>query len=372
MKKTILILTVSAAILTSCKRQPVETHGSASQTGNDSISLKKDQPEIINLIADMETEPVATGDDAADDACIWYNTATPEGSTIIGTNKKQGLVVYDLKGKQLFQYPVGRVNNVDIRDGFALGRDTVALVAATNRSDNTISVFKVNKADGSLQNVAARKLVSEMPEVYGFGMYRSPETGKFYGFITGKEGEVEQWEMFAKGDKVDGKIVRKFQVGSQTEGVVADDHHAKVYIGEENVALWKYGAEPGDGTEREKVASVTDRNMKSDFEGVTIYPQDGGKGYVILSSQGNNSYAVFDREENTYLGSFALVAGETVDGTYDTDGIDATSRYFNEKYPQGFFIAQDGANTQGKDTLNQNFKVIDWRKVAEGLHLDKH
>ena len=38
--------------------------------------------------------------------------------------------------------------------------------------------------------------------------------------------------------------------------------------------------------------------------------------------------------------------------------------------PKGIFIAQDGANTQKKDTLHQNFKIVDWRKIDASLSLD--
>ena len=82
------------------------------------------------------------------------------------------------------------------------------------------------------------------------------------------------------------------------------------------------------------------------------------------------SYAVFDRITNIYLGSFQIADGKTIDGTYDTDGIDVTSIAFPE-YPKGFFIAQDGANTQGKDSLNQNFKLVNWKSIETALELEK-
>jgi len=69
------------------------------------------------------------------------------------------------------------------------------------------------------------------------------------------------------------------------------------------------------------------------------------------------------------LGSFSLVDGEKTDGTYNTDGIDVTSVDIDGKFPDGFFVAQDSANTQNKDSLNQNFKIVDWRKISSNLNL---
>ncbi|WP_428740895.1 phytase [Tenacibaculum sp.] len=328
----------------------------------------QDKP-VIALVADAETEPVTSFDDAADDPCVWVNPTDVSKSTIIGTNKKEGLEVYNLEGKRLYSYKIGRVNNVDIRNEFLLNGEKVSVVTASNRTNNSISILTV-KPTGELEEVAAKTITSNLKEVYGLGMYKSPKTDKLYVFMVSKKGNVEQWELFESNAKIDAKLVREFSLGSQGEGIVADDVHAKVYIGEEDKALWKYDAEPDAENNRVKVISTKDLNMKDDFEGVTLYDSGNGKGYLILSSQGNNSYAIFDRITNQYLGSFSLKDGGAIDGTNDTDGIDATSVNFGSQYPKGFFIAQDGANTQNKDSLHQNFKLVDWQKISKSLNLD--
>jgi hypothetical protein len=48
----------------------------------------------------------------------------------------------------------------------------------------------------------------------------------------------------------------------------------------------------------------------------------------VVSSQGNNSYALFRREgDNAYVGSFAVIAdgASGIDGISETDGLDVTS-----------------------------------------------
>jgi 3-phytase len=340
------------------------------------LSCKNDKKTQINaniksvkaIIADAETKPVPSIDDAADDACIWINPNNSLKSTIIGTNKKEGLIVYNLDGQELYSYQLGKINNVDIRNDFMLNDKKVSVVTATNRTLNTISIFIV-KPTGELEEIAARPILSNLKKIYGLAMYKSPKSNKFYVFVVGKYGGIEQWVLFAKDNKIDAKIVRVLTLNSIGEGIVADDFHAKVYIGEENVALWQFDAEPEALKTKIKVASTTDVNMKDDFEGVTLYDAGNGKGYIILSSQGNNSYAVFDRVTNKYQGSFSLKDGVSIDGTNDTDGIDVTSFNFGKKYSKGFFIAQDGANTQGKDTLNQNFKIVNWTKISKALNL---
>lgn len=355
MKKQIIIIISVFALLTSCNVMKIE---------QPNMKLKS----IIPIEADAETTPVSASGDAADDPCIWIHPTDVMKSTIIATDKKQGLVVYDINGKLKYFYPVGRLNNVDIRNNFQFRGKKVSVVTGSNRSSNTITVLIIDPTNGELINVARRPIKSALNEVYGLGMYQSKKTNKTYVFICGKDGEVEQWELFEVSDQIDAKLVRKISVGSQTEGIVADDEYGRLYIGEENKALWRYNAEPNANNERIRIVSVRQPNMKSDFEGVTIYNSGSGKGYLILSSQGNNSYAVFDRITNIYKGSFSLKDG-IVDGVIDTDGIDVTPVSFGEKYPKGFFIAQDYDNTDGVQKKNQNFKIVSWEKIAKKLKL---
>ncbi len=80
-----------------------------------------------------ETEPAKSLEDAADDAEVWLNKAEPSKSIIFGTDKKTGLLVLDLGGRQLDFLPVGRVNNVDLRDGFVTADGNRVLAVASNR-----------------------------------------------------------------------------------------------------------------------------------------------------------------------------------------------------------------------------------------------
>src|SRR5919198_762706 len=61
--------------------------------------------------ASVETTPVPHDGDAADDAAVWVDPHDPGRSTVIGTDKKGGLAVYDLDGRQLFFYGGIRPNN---------------------------------------------------------------------------------------------------------------------------------------------------------------------------------------------------------------------------------------------------------------------
>jgi len=318
------------------------------------------------VTAIVETQPVPSSGDAADDAAIWIHPLNTSESFIVGTDKKSGLLVYNLAGEEIQYLPDGKLNNVDLRYNFPLGGQQVALVSASNRTDDSIAIYKVNATTRQLENVAARK-INTGTNIYGLCMYRSARTGEYYVFVTFESGKVEQWRVFDAGNgKVDGELVRSFEVGSQSEGCVADDQFPNLYIAEESTGIWKYGAEPGDGEARTLVDSTgSGGHLVPDVEGLSIYYTSAGTGYLIASSQGNNTFIVYQREEgNEYVMTFEIVDSAGIDRVSVTDGIDVTNFPLGTSIPQGAFIAQDGNN----GAENQNFKLVTWQMIANAAN----
>jgi 3-phytase len=313
------------------------------------------------ITATVETDPVPNGGDAADDPAIWVNPSDPAQSTIIGTDKRGGLAVYDLGGKQIQYLPDGHMDNVDLRGGFKLGDQTVTVVTASNRQDNSIAIYKINSQTRMLENVAARKIKHNLA-VYGMCMYNSPKTGKAYYFGTSKSGDIEQWELFDNGGKIDAKKVRSIKLSSTVEGCVADDQHGHLYIAEEAIGIWKFSAEPDAGSERTQVAKVGDGRLFADVEGLTIAYGKDGAGYLMASSQGDHSYVVYRRESNNeFVKKFRVGNGNGVDGCEETDGIDVTTANLGPAFPHGVFVVQDGFNDKG----NQNFKLVPLQSIVK-------
>lgn len=323
------------------------------------------EAQVVEVAATVETDPVRSAEDAADDPCLWIHPENPAMSTVIGTDKKGGLAVYDLAGKQIQYLPGARPNNVDIRYGFPLGARQVDLVTAGNRADDTIMVFAVDPESRRLESVAEGTLKTGIA-VYGSCMYRSAVSGRFYAILNSERGEVEQWELFDNGQgAVSARMVRRFEVGSQTEGCVADDEHGRLYIGEEGKGIWAYGAQPEAGETRRLVdATEAGGHLVADVEGLAIYHAADGEGYLIASSQGNSTFAIYRRKgDNAYVGSFTIVPGSSIDGVTGTDGIDVTSTALGEAFPKGVFVAQDDRNDGGP----QNFKLVPWQVIAEAF-----
>jgi 3-phytase len=157
----------------------------------------------------VETVPVAHGGDAADDPAIWANPNDPAGSLVIGTDKQGGLHIYDMRGKSIQFVPDGKMNNVDLRDGFRLGNESIVLVTASDRTNKAVAIYRLDTAAKQLVTIADGVQATGLSDPYGLCMYRSPRTGRYYVFVSDPDGLVRQWELVAtRGGKVRLKLVR--------------------------------------------------------------------------------------------------------------------------------------------------------------------
>lgn len=320
-----------------------------------------------------ETTPVETDGDSADDPAIWVDRRDPSRSIIIGTQKQSGLYVYDLQGAVLQFLPDGRMNNVDVRDNFRLGGASVSLVTASNRTTDGIAIYRVDPTTRRLIDAADGVQPTGFLDPYGLCMYNSARTGDTYVFVNGDVGTMRQYRLTDAGNgRVRATQVREIPFTSQTEGCVADDETGVLYIGEEDVGLWRISAEPDGGTVPTSFATVEANDaLKDDLEGIGLYDLGGGRGYLVVSSQGNNTYAVFNRQgNNEYIGSFAVLADAArgIDGISETDGLEVLSANLGGPYTGGIFIAQDGRNIAPQEY--QNFKLVPWSAIAGTLGLE--
>ena len=328
---------------------------------------------VPSVRALYETAAVPSYGDAADDPAIWAHPTDPARSLVVATDKKGGMVVYDMQGRQVQYRTDGKMNNVDLRDGFRLGGREVTIVAASDRTRKAIALYRLDGEARELVDVAAGVQATGLEDPYGLCLYRSAKSGKTYVFINSGDGPLHQWELVDAGDgRVRAELVRKLAFESQTEGCVADDATGTLYIGEEDVALWKLPAEP-DGGDAMTAVDRVDANdrIAADLEGVGLYDLGDGRGYLVVSSQGNDTYAVYRREgRQEYLGSFAVASdgARGIDGISETDGLDVSSANLGPGLEHGAMVAQDGRNVLPVE--NQNYKIVPWSAIAEALGLE--
>jgi 3-phytase len=326
------------------------------------------RPAVAIIAPQAQTEPMARQGDAADDPAIWLSS-DPANARILGTNKKQGLLVYDLQGKQTQLLEVGRLNNVDVRQGISLGGSKVDLAVATQRDDNSMMLFTIN-ASGDVAE--AGRFPTGLKSIYGMCLYQ-PAGGGVQAFINDKDGTFQQYSIGLSGNKFTATLLRSFKVATQPEGCVADDANARLFLGEETRGIWTTSADAAKPDALTMVLPVG-QHLTADVEGMAIYRQPGAKpdtGYLIVSSQGDSSYVVLDAQapykvRGRFKVGFNLPAG--IDGTSETDGLDVTSANLGGPYAQGMLVIQDGYKRLPDGP--QNFKYVAWGDVAKALKLE--
>ena len=327
-------------------------------------SVSNSKVAMTHLHASAQTTPVAAFGDAADDPAIWINEQDAKNSLILGTDKRRGLMVYDLAGNKVQSLNVGRLNNVDVRQHQGINNETHTWITASNRTLNSISVFTVD-GDNKLNHVT--EVATNLPEIYGMCMYSS-ESGH-YVFVNDKSGLFQQYKLTGEQDNLSGELVREFTLPSQPEGCSADDKLGQLFAGEEDAGIWYIGAEPTAGNKAVKLQSVNEQ-LVADVEGMEIYHANDAR-YLVVSSQGDNSYVLYKISDNTqpslsFAGKFNVIANldKGIDGAGETDGLTVTAKPL-PGYPEGMLIVQDGYNRMPLQP--QNFKIIDWREVKKAI-----
>jgi 3-phytase len=394
-------------------------------------AAQADHRDDDRVTAALETPALWDEDDAdADDPAIWVDPEDRDDSLVIATAKEAGIYVYDLDGDEVQHVEPrpapseednpGRYNNVDLVHGFDLGGEEVDLAVASDRGYDTLGVFAIE--DGRLRDVTSpegRRIFTESQEevneahtAYGLTTW-TDETGAYALVSRNAETEVALLKLEATAaGQVTWTTVRTLALpaefampgGSmwapcddpgqyaQVEGMVVDKSRGVAYLGQELVGIWKVSADltgepelvdtavefglPGE-YDPETDECVYGENpghggsvLHTDLEGLTIYHTGRGKGYLLASSQGDDTYAVYAIEGgNDYLGSFAIASGE-VDSTQHSDGADVVNVDL-PGFDGGLLVVQDGDNTpEGSDESSTNFKYVAWEDVVEHSGLD--
>ena len=319
---------------------------------------KAPEKQSVVLTADAQTVPVNRYGDAADDPAFWINPHSPSDSLILGTDKKFGLNVYTLDGSLRQTLPVGRVNNVDVRQAIQTKQGSIDIAVASNRSSQSLSVF-------SIDNQGTVALLDNVPtglsDVYGLctGLINA----QLHVVVNDTDGRFQHYALTIKDTTVSAQRLNEFTLPSQPEGCVIDDITGTLYYGEESTGVWKRSL-VSDASAPALIATVNEQ-VHADIEGMDIYRYEQQR-YLIVSSQGNSRFAIYALDDNhRLLGTFGVAMNPLagIDGVSETDGLAATSHNLGPQYPNGLLVVQDGRNVM--PAAPQNFKIIDGNKIAQ-------
>ncbi|MEH2355858.1 phytase [Nostoc sp.] len=344
----------------------------------------------------------------ADDPAIYVNATNSADSLVLTSVKNAGLRVYDLSGNLLQTVNPSdiRYNNIDLQYGFKLGNQSIDIAVASDRQNDKLAIFKINPnpttpgqylEDITDSNIATIFQASpfEPPysastrSSYGLTLYRSPVTNDYYVFTSRREtGDIAQFKLIDKGNgQIGAELVREFTIPSpttaerspQTEGMVVDQETGFLYIAQEDVGIWKFQAEPDGGTTGKLIDRVRfegGSHLTDDAEGLTIYYGKNGTGYLLASSQGDNTFVAYTREgNNEYVGNFAIGNNGAIDSVQESDGADVINAPLGPNFPFGLFVTQDGSNEPAKivsdegeeENVSSNFKLVPWENIANAF-----
>lgn len=320
-------------------------------------------PVQIAVQAQVETTG-SRGD--TDDPAIWVNQGDPAASLILGSDKSQGLFVYDLTGAERAFFPDGQLNNVDLRP-FTLNGKPVTLAGASKRDDDTLVFYVIDAGEvRHAEPFAHGAIPVDIPgvkNIYGFTM--AQDASGTYAVVNFKSGHVLQYLVTENAGQIALTLVRHWQVASQPEGMTADDRMGHIYVGEEDAGIWRYAMAPDAATDAFAIDMIpSDCLPRDDVEGLAIYDGAGAR-YLVASAQGIHRAAVYklDGEAKPECQALVEVAAGAIDGVTETDGLDVTASPLGPAFPQGALIMMDDQNAG----YTINFKVMDWASIASQL-----
>ncbi|MEV8550104.1 phytase [Streptomyces glaucescens] len=322
----------------------------------------------------------------------------------------------------------GRFNNVDLVQGLRLGGTRADVAVVSDRGNDRLRIYRIdrNKTGGPLTDItdpgarpvfsADQDEINEQQTAYGLATWTDRATGRSYALVSQRNRtRISLLELIATpAGTVDYRQIRTLDLPSsfrmpngaswtpcaepgelpQVEGMVVDPADGTLYAGQEDVGIWRidaaltgtpvlidkvreYGVPGTYDEETEECAPGTDpgfggTHLSADVEGLTLVTEADGDGYLLASSQGDNTFVAYDRERaehNEYENTFRIAAASaTLDGSEVCDGAAALNAPLGTRYPKGLLVVQDGEETPGDgDREATGFKFVDLGEVVETL-----
>ncbi|MBK0373764.1 phytase [Streptomyces sp. RB110-1] len=322
----------------------------------------------------------------------------------------------------------GRFNNVDLVRGLRLGGVRTDVAVVSDRGNDRLRIYRIDrdKPGGPLTDVtqpgarpvfaADQAEINEQKTAYGLATWTDRATGRSYALVSQRNRtRIALLELLPTSTGTVGyRQVRTLDLPSsfhlpngatwtpcaepdelpQVEGMVVDPADGTLYAGQEDVGIWRidaglsgtptlidkvreYGVPGAYDEQTEECAPGADpgfggTHLTADVEGLTLLDEPDGDGYLLASSQGDDTFAAYDRErdeDNEYENAFRIAAAsETLDGSEVCDGAAALNAPLGVRYPNGLLVVQDGQETPSDgDREATGFKFVDLGEVLDAI-----
>ncbi len=322
-------------------------------------------PANFSVVARAETEPTPR---ELGDVAIWRAPTYPSQSMLVATDKSGGLLLYDIGGTLTQTVLDGQMHDLDLRTDVDLGGEwgVATLIAASNQTNDTIDLYTIDPGPLLLARITA--VPSVIGEPHGLCIYRSPLDDRIHVFVADRAGQVAQYEFSAASTKRTLLHLRTLTLGAPLADCVADDELARLYFAEEDLGIWRVGAEPTDPAEPMLIDDmrVAGDPEPPDLAGLTIYYGPAETVYLIAAREDTGVFTLYERGgDNAFVTSFAIVTG-ALDAAIGTEGIAVTNLPMGPLWPNGLFVAQDDFN----DDLMRNIKLVDWADIVSAADVE--
>ncbi|MEV4918983.1 phytase [Streptomyces tirandamycinicus] len=320
----------------------------------------------------------------------------------------------------------GRFNNVDLVHGLRLPSGRADLAVTSDRGHDRLRIHRIDRGrpggpltditDPAAPPVFSRDQdeINEQRTAYGLATWTDRGSGRSYALVSRRAStEIALVELRpTAAGTVTYRTVRTLALPSsfrlpdgttwtpcgepgdapQVEGMVVDPANGMLYAGQEDVGIWRvradltgtprlvdkvreYGVPAAYDEKTEECVAGADpgfggTHLSADVEGLTLLTEPDGDGYILASSQGDDTFALYDREvdeRNEYEGGFRVTAASpALDGAEESDGAAVLDAPLGPKYPNGLLVVQDGHDTPGDgDREATGFTFVDLGAVKK-------
>jgi 3-phytase len=329
------------------------------------IGLPALAQQTVQVRPSAETQPVLGTGAVVQGAALWVHPTDPSNSLLLVADGQTGLLVYQLDGTQRTLIAEGAALGVDVQEGFRVGGISQPLVMVANQSLQGLVAYIVDPTTLGFRGAGMVPIATQGFNPNSVALYASPTTGRFYAFAGTATGAVWQFELVAQADGgAAPNLVRTFNVGGPVVGLAVDDAQRALYVVEQDVALWRYGAEPDAADNRTAVDVVTGGRLVQPG-GVALYTASGDGGYLLAANRGADAVLIYDRSPSaqTFRGSFVLVQDGGIDAVERPRHVVVSNRALGSRFPRGMVAVHDSLNT----AANENFKLVPWPDIATGF-----
>lgn len=244
------------------------------------------------------------------DGVVWTSPTKATDDLLITTLEGDGFAVFDAKGKLVMQDDSREVQGADIRYGLKDGKRQIDLLAMGLPDEEAFAFYRIDRQ--AKQPLVEVGRIDTGMAAEAVCLYQNVTTGETTVTGVDEDGVIIQYKLEYKDGKVqsavtDSKnrpvVVRQANVGGELSACVADDETGTLYVAEQNVGVWAYGADAENIKDRRLVDAVEPLGHLEEIESMDLVYQDNGKGYLIVADEGKGFY-VYSREEGSYLAHF--------------------------------------------------------------------